>query len=78
MKRSEAVELLRSITRIYCEDELDSYDCADRCLQLMVNSGMLPPETEIGVKRDLGGGMIVTYMTKKRQWSSEEDDNKNT
>lgn len=76
MKRSEAVELLRSITRIYCEDELNSYDCADRCLQLMINLGMLPPETEVGIKKDLGEGVIVTYIKKERQWSPEDDKKK--
>lgn len=71
MRRSEAIDALKKITKIYCNGEPNSYECASRCLQLMINMGMLPPEEEFYIEKKLDENITFVQVVKKHEWREE-------
>lgn len=82
MKRSEMIEhiaeeMIDAVrSREFSNETEDAYHKrkASYILDMLEGFGMLPPETDIENKRDLGQGLIVTYINKERKWAPESKD----
>lgn len=74
MKRSEMIEILENEIngRLYPEDHFYTDDIS-HILKVLEIKGMLPPEAEIMHKRDLGGGLEVSFYKKERVWEDEDE-----
>lgn len=72
MKRSEAEKTLEQDIKGLLEVGLYTHrDIASFCIYRLEQLGMIPPESEFYVNRNLGDNINITVVEKERKWETE-------